>query len=293
MLQADLGSEFLAVDWGNTNRRAYRVGTNGIAIDSLSDGKGVLMLARDRIDYAVAEIRQRLGDLPMLLAGPIGSNKGWHNAPYVACPADADEIAAKIYWVDERTGIVPGISQLNPPDVLRGEEVQALGGLGLGLNADGLICSPGTHSKWLRLAGGRLVSFTSAMTGELFSLLRQHSILAELLTDEVRDGAAFRSGVADGLEGKPLMQALFSMRAAHVLGHGTGDEASYASGLLIGTDWRDNAGDASDGVISLIGAPDLCALYAQAASLAGHRTNSIDGAEAFVAGMMVLKEHLP
>lgn len=294
MQGSDWGREFLAVDWGNTNRRAYRAGADGVVLDSLVDTKGVLALEHARIGDAVAEIRGRLGDLPMLLAGPIGSNRGWHNAPYVACPATAGELAQHLHWVDARTAIVPGLCQAEPPDVLRGEEVQALGSIALGgTGPDSLICLPGTHSKWLRVAGGKLSTFTSAMTGEIFGLLRQHSILADVLRSEVSDNASFREGVADALDSKPLMQALFSIRAAHVLGQPRIEGASYASGLLIGTDWRDNAGDASGDIISLVGEPALCRLYASAAEIAGRSTRMIDGGEAFVAGMMAVKAHLP
>jgi 2-dehydro-3-deoxygalactonokinase len=287
------GNEFIAVDWGNSNRRAYRVSANGDILDSFTDAKGVLTLDPSGFDDAVGEIRHRLGDLPMLLAGPVGSNRGWHNAPYVPCPATASDLATKLVWVDAQTAIIPGLCQSDPYDVLRGEEVQALGAIAIGgASADGVICLPGTHSKWIQAHGGSLASFTSAITGELFGLLRQHSILADVLTGDVVDGEAFCRGVADALAGKPIMQALFGIRAAHVLGHGDGNGASYASGLLIGTDWRDNApADAS--TITLVGEPALCALYANAASLAGWKTNAVDGGVAFVAGMMTLQALLP
>jgi 2-dehydro-3-deoxygalactonokinase len=287
------GNECIAVDWGNSNRRAYRVSINGEILDSFTDSKGVLTLDPTCFDAAVKEIRQRLGDLPMLLAGPIGSNRGWRNVPYVPCPATAFDLADKLHWVDRRTAIVPGLCRSDPYDVLRGEEVQALGAIAIGgAAANGVICLPGTHSKWIRTQSGGLASFTSAITGELFGLLRQHSILADVLAGQVIDGPAFRGGVLDAIEGKPLMQALFGIRAAHVLGHGDGEGASYASGLLIGTDWRDNA-PADISAVTLVGEPALCALYASAASIAGQKTNAVDGGKAFVAGMMTLQAHLP
>lgn len=293
MARADWDGRYIAVDWGTSNRRAYLLDEHGAVLDEMADGKGVLTIDDGNFDTAVAEIRSRLGDCPMLLAGMIGSNRGWRNVPYVACPAGAEAIAAGILWVDERTGIVPGVSQNDPADVMRGEEVQALGAIAKGLAApDSLLCLPGTHNKWLQVKGGKLSSFHTAMTGELFAMFKRDSILSALLMDEVDDGPAFRQGVADAFAGKPLSPALFGIRARHLLGQALDNEASYASGLLIGTDWRDGAAVAAGRAICVIGSPELFKLYAAAALLAGDETIVIDGADAFVAGMGVVKEHI-
>src|SRR5206468_10922349 len=126
---------FIAVDWGTTNRRAYSIDEGGRCAQEFEDGKGVLSVPAGGFPDAVAEIRQRLGDKPLLLAGMIGSNRGWKEAPYVSCPAGMDELAAKLVWVGEREAIVPGVSFLGDrrADVMRGEEVQLLGAVAAGL----------------------------------------------------------------------------------------------------------------------------------------------------------------
>src|SRR3954454_15266239 len=165
---------FIAVDWGTTNRRAYRIDGDGRNVAEFEDSRGVLSISAGGFPEAVAEIRQQLGDFPLLLAGMIGSNRGWVEAPYVPCPAGIEQIAAGLVRPGEREAIVPGVSYIGEgrADVMRGEEVQLLGAISGGLVAhDGLCCHPGTHNKWVRLAGGSIASFRTVMTGELFSML--------------------------------------------------------------------------------------------------------------------------
>src|SRR5438046_976830 len=140
---------FIAVDWGTTNRRAYRIDAAGRCVDELEDDKGVLSIESGGFPATVAEIRQRLGDLPLLLAGMIGSNRGWVEAPYVPCPAAIEDLARALVWPSEREAIVPGVSYVGEEraDVMRGEEVQLLGALAAGLIPwDCLVCHPGTHN---------------------------------------------------------------------------------------------------------------------------------------------------
>jgi len=193
---------FIAVDWGTTNRRAYLLGGGVGEPRSFEDGKGILSIAEGGFPEAVAEIRAQLGDLPLLMAGMVGSNRGWIEAPYVPCPAGLSDLVANICWAEPgRTAIVPGVSfsSGDRADVMRGEEVQLLGAVAAGLvPADCTVCHPGTHNKWVEVGDGRIREFRTAMTGELFSLLREHSILASLLEGEVTAGDAFRSGVRRG-----------------------------------------------------------------------------------------------
>ena len=102
---------YIAVDWGTTNRRAYAVDRSGAVTETFRDGHGIMNVPAGGFEDAVAEIRRKLGDLPMLLAGMIGSNRGWKEAPYVPCPADAAELADAILWLEPgRLGIVPGVA---------------------------------------------------------------------------------------------------------------------------------------------------------------------------------------
>jgi 2-dehydro-3-deoxygalactonokinase len=286
---------FIAVDWGTTNRRAYRVGADGALVDEMEDDRGILAVGAGNFEAAVAEIRARMGDLPLLMAGMIGSNRGWVEAPYAPCPAGLPELAQRVKWVEPgRLGIVPGVSfsDGDAADVMRGEEVQILGAFADGIVApDAVICHPGTHNKWIRLEDGRITGFRTVMTGELFNLLKEHSILSDLLAEPAELGPAFEAGVRAGLEGDVLTAELFSIRARVLLGKAAReDAASFTSGLLIGGDLRFGLRFAGETEIVVMARPELSRLFAAAAAVAGRSAREIDGETAFLAGARHLAE---
>jgi 2-dehydro-3-deoxygalactonokinase len=287
---------FIAVDWGTTNRRGYLLSEDGAMTDEMEDDRGILSVGHEGFDRAVAELKGRLGDRPLLMAGMIGSNRGWVEAPYVRCPAGLPELAAALKWVvPDRIAIVPGVAydEGDAADVMRGEEVQILGAFAEGMvPPDALICHPGTHNKWIRLEDGRIASFRTVMTGELFNLLREHSILADLLSIPAALNDAFEAGVRAGLEGEALTAELFSVRARVLLGKARReDAASFTSGLLIGTDIRTGlAGADPQAEVIAMGRPELTSLFAAALRIAGREAREVDGEEAFLAGVKHLAE---
>lgn len=286
---------FIAVDWGTTNRRGYRIGLDGRMTGEFEDKKGILSVGAGGFPAAVAELRERLGELPLLMGGMIGSNRGWVEAPYVPCPAGLPELAARLQWVEpEQIAIVPGVCFVDgdAADVMRGEEVQALGAFAEGLiPANALICHPGTHNKWIRLEDGRITSFGTVMTGEMFNLLKGHSILADLLAQPAEAGEAFNDGVRRGLAAPGLTAELFSVRARVLLGKAEpASAASYTSGLLIGIDIATALQSTPQDEIIVMGRPELTELYAAALALAGQATRRVDGEEAFLAGTKHLAE---
>ena len=280
---------FIAVDWGTTNRRAYLLGASGHCSNEFEDSKGVLSVAADGFPAAVDEIRGKLGDHPMLLAGMVGSNRGWKEAPYVPCPAGLEDLLAKLVWVGEREAIVPGVSYIGAgrADVMRGEEVQLLGAVAAGsIDPDALVCHPGTHNKWAELRDGKIRSFRTIMTGELFSLLKEHSILSDLLTGEVGVNDTFCSAARYAIDNEALPAELFSVRANVILGQARKeDAASYTSGLLIGTDVRIGLGVPTASDIVVIGRPELTKLYAAAIAQTGRTAVELDGEKCFLAGI--------
>jgi 2-dehydro-3-deoxygalactonokinase len=285
---------YIAVDWGTTNRRAYRIAGDGRCADEFEDSRGVLSVKAGEFPDAVGEIRTRLGDQPMLLAGMIGSNRGWIEAPYIPCPAGADDLVSGLTWADDRTAIVPGVRDDQRADVMRGEEVQLLGAVAGGsIPADATVCHPGTHNKWVEVAAGRIATFRTVMTGELFSLLKEHSVLSDLLVPPVELGEAFDAGVRHGLASDDLQAELFSVRARVLLGKARREEAaSYTSGLLIGGDVRIGLGTTPAAKVSVMGRRELTSLYAAALALAGHDPVELDGEQCFLAGIQHIAEHI-
>ncbi len=275
---------FLAVDWGTTNRRVYRI-EKGAVVRTERDDRGVTAVADFASEAAV--IRARFGDLPMLLAGMVGSNIGWQVAPYVPAPAGVAELAASLLRIDDRTMIVPGVS--TSTDVMRGEEVQLLGAVAAGLvPGDALLVQPGTHCKWAMMADGGIAGFTTAMTGELFALLRAHGLLAAQLHGEVTASSAFFEGVMDGKR-RDLAASLFGIRAAKMLGaRDDADAAAYASGLLIGSDVAARLAAVPDAPIFILSGPELGNLYTAAIAANGRSAALIDSHAAFVAGILAI-----
>jgi 2-dehydro-3-deoxygalactonokinase len=281
---------FLAVDWGTTNRRVYAIDADGSVVATERDDRGVLSIAAGDFPAEVAGIRARFGDLPMLCAGMVGSVRGWVRVPYLACPVDLPGLAAGLYWVDPRTAIVPGLSARTARggDVMRGEEVQLLGAISAELvPANALLCQPGTHCKWVRMVDGKVDQFRTTVTGELFALLTRHSLLADFLTGAVVDGSAFRAGAAAAADAT-LLSDLFAVRASALLGTRPHDEAAaYVSGLLIGSDVREQK-LARGQCVHLLADPSLGSLYTAAIASVGALAVPVDSHAAFVAGISAI-----
>ena len=294
-----MAAPLLLVDWGTSNRRAWLIDEAGRRIGALADDRGLAAVAPDGWEAAYRELLDRFGGVrPRLavLAGMVGSNRGWAEAAYVDCPADLGVLARHPQWiVPGEIAIVPGLCQRAPADVMRGEEVQALGAVEAGLvPGDALACHPGTHSKWVRLEAGRIAGFRTQITGELHGLLRRHSLLAEFLDAAVDVDEAFRAGIEQGFAGDGLTAALFGVRARILLGQSRRSEApGHVSGLLIGAELRDGLARA-DGkeTIHVIGRDDLARLYVAALAHLGREAAIVDGEEAALAGLMALAERL-
>ncbi len=286
---------FIAVDWGTTNRRTWAVDADGVVGDEVADDHGILGVA----DFAaeVADLRARGGGLPLLMAGMIGSNRGWREVPYVAAPASLAGIAAAVTWVADDVAVVPGVSFTEEgtaaprADVMRGEEVQLLGAAALSAaDGDGLVCHPGTHTKWAEMESGEIARFRTVMTGDVFAALAHKSILSDLLAAPAPVDAAFLAGVDHGYEATDLTAELFAVRARVVLGKAAAAHAaSYISGLLIGSDIRIGLGRLRADVVPVLGEPALTERFAAALTRIGRTAVIRDGDTAFVAGMKAIQ----
>lgn len=294
--QPSWANGFVAVDWGTTNRRAYRVGPDGRCLDELEDGRGILSVERGQFERELGRIRSRLGNGPLLLAGMVGSNRGWVETDYVPCPAGIGALAGNLVRAAGHAFIVPGLSFSDGrSDVMRGEEVQILGAVeSKEIPGDCFVCHPGTHNKWVVVSGGRIASFRTVMTGELFNLLKERSILSGLLDSPSAIGEAFCDGVRTGLSGTGLGSVLFEVRARFLLGKLDGkDGASFVSGLLIGDDVRCGLADRDgDLPVFVMGRPDLTGLYSEALDVCGVSCSQVDGEQSFLAGARAIVERI-
>ncbi len=274
----------IAVDWGTSSFRAYRVDAEGRITDRRTAARGILTVEAGGFAGVLGEeIGAWLEHEPgaVFMSGMIGSRQGWREVPYLSCPADLDSIAAAcvdVEWRGGRAFIVPGVSCRDAqgvPDVMRGEETQILGAVDE-LGTDAVVCLPGTHSKYVRVRDRRILDFTTHMTGEVFGVLWRHSILGRLGDREtVEDEAAFDAGVDRSAHGQGLLHHLFGVRARGLFGEiPAAGLASYLSGLLIGHEIRAAAPSAP---VAVIGAADLTRLYCRAFARCGVEARAVEG----------------
>ncbi|MEO5700484.1 MAG: 2-dehydro-3-deoxygalactonokinase [Casimicrobiaceae bacterium] len=288
-------TRLIAIDWGTTSARAYRLGDGGQVVAQRAAPFGVQQVRNGAFAEA---LRALLGDwhdlpVPRLACGMVGSRQGWIEAPYRQCPAPVDDLARGLTITPGgELAIVAGITcrdAAGVPDVMRGEETQIVGLLD-SAPAEALVIQPGTHSKWTRagvpVAGAPAIhAFTSFMTGEVFALLREHSILGRLMGDaDGFDGASFDRGLAHGgrgVAGGDLLHQIFGARTLALFDElAPAAVADYLSGVLIGAEivagraWvaAQAASPPGPGAIWIAGAPDLCNRYARALDHAGVET---------------------
>ncbi|WP_157994601.1 2-dehydro-3-deoxygalactonokinase [Peristeroidobacter agariperforans] len=299
----------IAGDWGTTHLRLHLC--RGATVLDKVDGAGIGSLtvsAEATLFGALDPWARKYGSLPIWLAGMVGSRNGWREVPYASCPAGAAELRSALLRFDARghsIAIAAGVSCTNPlgaPDVMRGEETQILGAiamhpaLGRGRN---IVALPGTHTKWALVEDGKLKSFQTSLSGELYALLRDRSTLLKASAVEANEEAerrGFEAGLQRSREMRsvPLSHLLFEVRARQLIQGMTHAEAStYLSGLIIGQDvlgalpWFDGTLRTSTAV-PIIGAPKLAELYAAALASHGIQTVPLDATELTIAGLNAL-----
>jgi 2-dehydro-3-deoxygalactonokinase len=292
-------NNMIGVDWGTSSFRAFRVGRDGTIRDRRASPRGIQNVPDGRFgDTLRDEIGPwlALGEDKVLLSGMIGSRQGWRETLYLPCPAGPVELAAALADIGfdwAKVKLVPGLSGTDASgvaEVMRGEEAQVMGVPAL-LRDGGVACLPGTHSKWVRVEGGRITGFTTHMTGDVFAALRGNTILGRMMRDGPADGAPFDAGIARSAEPGGLLHHVFGVRALTLADRLKETEApAYLSGILIGHEVRAALAASPGVIIQVIGAPDLTALYARAIAACGGYAERHDG-EAAARGLALIADH--
>lgn len=291
----------IIVDWGTTSLRATLVTQNGEVLDHLETQQGISVIAQGQHESVLLETLQpwlaAYGALPIAALGMITSRNGWVEVDYVCCPAGLEELSrgtvTKTLPNSSRLVFLAGLTDPagKPfPDVMRGEETQIVG---LGLERSQTVILPGTHSKWARVAAGRIANFQTFVTGEIFALLMSHSFIARGATQpSVEDAAAFRRGLEEAAKTGAMLSLLFSARTGGLAKQISADELrSYVSGLVIGQEFRQaseegwfKAGDE----VAIVGNDGLNALYGVAAATFGLGVKEASGSEAINGALAIL-----
>ena len=295
-------TEWVAVDWGTSNVRAWGIDAAGAHSFSSESDRGMGKIAR--ADYPAvldALIAGRApSGTPAIICGMAGARQGWLEAPYLDTPADLTRLlhgAVAPPGTGFAARILPGVCQRKAghEDVMRGEETQLLGLLALRPGFEGTAILPGTHSKWVEIRGGRIIRFSTAMTGELYEVLSQHSVLRHSFAAGTIDGPEIEDGIAEGmragLESPALATSLvFRTRAAALLsGKGADWCSGYLSGLLVGVEIGGHREWLSGAAVPLIGSARFGRLYGAALKLIGHAGEPIDAGDATIAGLKLAR----
>jgi 2-dehydro-3-deoxygalactonokinase len=206
-----------------------------------------------KVDALAGMLQINLDGIPIVISGMASSSIGMLELKYADLPYELDGSNAttvKILADDDLTNdiiLISGVKTSN--DVMRGEETQLIGLMSLLeqgkiLPGKAVLIFPGTHSKHIYIDEKRMNDFQTFMTGEMYGLLSQHSILAdsvdnkktEMLTEE--DMNIFKKGI-HASSNSSLLHNIFSVRTNQLFGvvdkHQNG---IYLSGLLIGAELR-------------------------------------------------------
>jgi 2-dehydro-3-deoxygalactonokinase len=300
--------EWIAVDWGTTNLRAWAM-AGDMALASREAPLGMGSLRPQDFEPALVGL---VGDWlageaqhPVVICGMAGARQGWVEAPYVAVPAAPLQPASfrRVATSDARLAvtILHGLSQAEPADVMRGEETQLAGLMALEPGFEGLVCLPGTHTKWAWLAAGAVTRFQTFITGELFALLAAHSILRHSLagegtgSDAAGETAAFDQAVVEAAaDAGGLSLHLFSIRASGILGAQSPAAArARLSGLLVGAEIAAMRDHSRGREVVVVGSGVLAGHYARALDHAGARPRLRAAEPCTLAGLAAAYRQLP
>ncbi|MCZ2720391.1 2-dehydro-3-deoxygalactonokinase [Marinomonas sp. 15G1-11] len=291
--------DWLIIDWGTTNFRAFAMNKEGVLVSKTERPLGLLQVKNNQFSSSLKVVLEGwLGEyqhLPILMAGMVGSAQGWIDTCYVETPTSINKLARKSHsfklpWGAQAT-IIPGVRYRSPLgnfDVMRGEEVQLFGLQTLESKANFVALFPGTHCKHMQINANKLSSFTTFMTGELFSILLNHSILGAGLPKQQDSLNAFKKGISESNK-KPLTNQLFYTRTHRLFADIDETEVSeYLSGLLIGEELK----TLTTKNIYLVGDNKLCSRYQKACQILEIQVSVIDGDDVFLNGMLQIKKAL-
>ncbi|NQZ10034.1 MAG: 2-dehydro-3-deoxygalactonokinase [Algicola sp.] len=294
----------IIIDWGSTNFRACLLSEQGELIAQKSTDRGVFSFDGEGFEeYLTQQCGEwfnddAFGQGKVIMSGMIGSRNGWLETDYLRCPVNANTLARAVVSVPNALGLdislVPGVSyhaSQNSADVMRGEETQIIGVMAqLGIKEgakDGLICLPGTHSKWVTVSDRSITALSTFMTGELFSLLSEQSSLASLCSDSTFNQAAFTAGLVHAQQNGCLLNQLFTVRAKCLTGLLQPNQShAFLSGLLIGSEFVEATRSFVGSELILVGNQALLSHYALAARHFGLDCTPLDATKMTIAGLI-------
>ncbi|MDP5360063.1 MAG: 2-dehydro-3-deoxygalactonokinase [Paracoccaceae bacterium] len=299
MTSGRVTADWIAVDWGTSNMRAWAMSASGDVLAEASSDQGMGKLAREGFEPALLAVAGAWISKPttVIACGMVGSRQGWVEAPYAAVPCPTlpeGLVRAPTQDPNLQVHVIPGIKQVDPPDVMRGEETQISGFLARNPRWDGVICLPGTHTKWVHISADEVVSFQTFMTGELFDTIAKHTVLRHSVASAGWDDAAFLTGLEQAIARPERLAArLFSLRANGLLHDMAGTTArAQLSGLLIGAELAAAKPYWLGQQIAVIGDSGLAKLYVDALATQAAPATQVNAKAITLAGLTTAYKRL-
>jgi len=294
-----ISASWIAVDWGTSQLRAWAMDANAQVLASCISDRGMGHLTPGAFEGALLDTVGAWlnGPTTVLACGMLGSRQGWVEAPYHTVPcAPLPGGFARPIVKDPRLDVhvIPGLKQTKPADVMRGEETQIAGFLTLNPKFDGIICLPGTHTKWAHVSADEVVSFQTFMTGELFSVLADATVLRHTVASGGWDDVAFQDALSETLSRPERLAALlFSLRAESLIDNLTGQTArARLSGLLVGAELAAARPYWLGQEIAVLGAPEISRAYQSALMSQGITPIIAEGTQMTLAGLTAAHSQL-
>ncbi|NND06508.1 MAG: hypothetical protein HKN87_09010 [Saprospiraceae bacterium] len=255
----------ISVDWGTSNLRLRlldcNTGKNYAEVNAPAGIKQTFQnwqvshepreifysrVLHTQIELLAKQANRMIEPWPIIISGMASASIGMREVSYSPLPFVLDNLSPNIDMISASPTfghdiiLISGLETIG--DVMRGEEMQTVGWwLSYGnKNSNTTLILPGTHSKHMHIREGVVVGFKTYMTGELFQIVSEYSILANDVQPKVleQDYDVVRKGARD-VQLEPLSHLLFSIRGRRLQNKFTEQQCSaYLSGLLIGSEFR-------------------------------------------------------
>jgi len=291
----DIKAKWIAADWGTTHMRAWAIGEEDNVLAFRESNEGMKDLQQNEFEPVLLRLIESWLDdtkvTAVMACGMVGAKQGWVETPYLKTPCvpiDINQLTTtNTHDKRIKVHLVPGVMQNHPADIMRGEETQIAGFIYKNRDFDGVVCLPGTHAKWVNIKAGKISSFKTFMTGELFGVISNHTLIRHSTSIKGWNQESFEKGIHEGFNNPGLIASnLFSLRAESIVNNLDRDQArSTLSGLLLGLELNGAQSFWKDSNVTLIGSELLSNNYHQGLKILGGQSQLFSLETATLSGL--------
>ena len=291
----DIKAKWIAADWGTTHMRAWAIDKKGEVLAYSESNEGMKDLQQNEFEPVLLRLIENWLDnkkiTPIMACGMVGARQGWVETPYLKTPCvPIDKTQLTVASTKDpriQVNLVPGVMQHKPADIMRGEETQIAGFIKENPSFDGIVCLPGTHTKWVNVRAGQIENFRTFMTGELFGVISNNTLIKHSIESEGWDQVSFDNGVIKGFDNPGLITAdLFSLRSESIVNDLDSNSArATLSGLLLGVELNGAKNYWKDKKVILIGSELLTNNYQKGLKILGGKSLSFSLEAATLSGL--------